>query len=63
MMSIQLVDKNKNEMILGSHTKENDLSEKGLTDANNKSNTMIISEGQIKKRNTPKKKKKISNIK
>ena len=56
-------DKNKNETISGNHTKENDLSEKGLTDANNKSNTMIISEGQIKKRNTPKKNKKILNIK
>ena len=32
-------DKNKNDTI------SNDLSEKGLTDANNKSNTMIISEG------------------
>ena len=45
-------DKNKNETISGNHTKENDLSEKGLTAANNKSNTMIISEGQIKKEYT-----------
>ena len=56
-------DKNKDETISGNHTKENDLPEKGLTKPNNKSNTMIISEGQIKKENTPKKYKKIINIK
>ena len=45
-------DKNKdeNEIILGNQTKENDLSEKGLTDGNNESNTRITSEGLTKTR-------------
>ena len=42
-------DKNKNEIILCNHTKENDLSGKGLKVANTESNTRITSEGQTKK--------------
>ena len=52
---IERKNKNENEMILSYQTKENDLSEKGLTDVNNESNSRITSKGQTKKRKTPNK--------
>ena len=42
-------NKNENEIILGNQTKENDLSEKGLTHTNNEGHSRITSEGQTKK--------------
>ena len=60
---IKRKNKNENEIILSDQTKENDLSEKGLTGVNNESNSRITSEDQTKKRTTPNKNKKILNIK
>ena len=50
-------------MILSDQTKENDLSEKGLTAVNNESNSRITSEGKTKKIKTSDENKKILNIK
>ena len=60
---IERKNKDENKMISSDQTKENDLSEKGLTDVNNESNSRITSEGQTKKRKIPNKNKKILNIK
>ena len=49
VISIERKNKDENKMISSDQTKGNDLSEKGLTDVNNESNSRITSEGLTKK--------------